>query len=46
MDRKAEEEEELIAELLATTTTRRGALRRPRSRLKIYETRPRNGRPL
>ena len=38
MDRKAEEE--LIVELSATTTTPRGALRRTRSRLKIYGTWP------
>jgi len=37
MGRKAEEE--LIVELSATTTTPRDALRRTRSRLKIYRTR-------
>jgi hypothetical protein len=38
MDRKAEEEP--IVELSATTTTPRDALRRTRSRLKIYGTCP------
>ncbi len=42
MDRKAEEE--AIAELWVTTTTQRGALRGPRSRLKIYGTAPRRYR--
>jgi hypothetical protein len=38
MGRKAEEE--TIVELSATTTTPRNALRRTRSRLKTYGTRP------